>query len=232
MWCAIEDFDRDITFIVDSKNTKLKSAQQNKARIWAVSLKWWWTVINLPDVCFSALSELVEEFGVNEEKIWQLLQQIYNGTLNPYRSVYLYLFSEDKLLPLDPHVRQLQRSEKDLFTAFRAKCTEEENYQVYMDFDKVFHRFYAYFDNNEIVSLWTYFKINDDDKVVLPSIITREEYRWKWYGKAVVNLITHKLLEEWFTPRYRADPENIASRGLAKALWYEELFEWFLLSMI
>ena len=134
-------------------------------------------------------------------------------------------------MPIDPNVRQLERSEKALFNAFREKCSEEDKYEVYMDFDIIFHKFYAYFYNNEIVALWDYCKIHDDDNVALPSILTREDCRWKWYGKAVVNVITHKIIEDGLVPRYRADPKNIASKNIAKSLWYEEVFDWYSLAM-
>lgn len=230
-WCNIEDFDSGIKFIVDSQNPKLTNTKKIKEEIQVLSLRNWWTVINVSDECFDELSEIIQKFWINQEKTGELLQGKYTWVLTPYCSVQSYLFTDEKLTPIDSNVRKLERSEKAIFEAFREKCSEEDKYEVYMDFDVTFHEFYAYFYNNEIVALWDYCKIHDEDKVALPSIITREDCRWKWYGKAVVNAISHKIIEEWLVPRYRADPKNIASRNIAKSLWYEEIFDWFSLAM-
>lgn len=230
-WCNIEDFDNKITFVLDSKNPKLSNTKKIKEEIKILNLRNWWTIINVSDEIFPKLSEIIEKFWVEEDKIWQLLQREYSWTLDLYRKTQLYLFTDEKLEPIDPNIRKLDKSEKTLFNEFRAKCSEEDNYKVYMDFDVEFHEFYAYFVWNEIVALWDYCKIYDEDKVALPSIITREDYRWKWYGKKVVNVITHKIIESWLIARYPVDPQNMASINLAKSLWYEELFDSYSLSI-
>ena len=43
--------------------------------------------INVSDECFPELSEIVQNFWVNQEKIWELLQRKYKWVLTPYCSV-------------------------------------------------------------------------------------------------------------------------------------------------
>lgn len=230
-WCNIEDFNSGITFVIDSKNPKLVNTKKIKEEVQIVNFKNWWTIINVSDEIFPEISEIIQKFWIDEDKIWALLKSKYKWTLSPYHKMQLYLFSDEKLTPIDSNIRKLEKSEKSLFDNFRAKCSEEDNYQVYMDFDVDFHHFYAYFYKNEIVALWDFCKIYDEDKVALPSIITKEDCRWKWYGKAVVNALTHEIIKLWLVARYPVDPKNIGSITIAKSLWYEDIINSCSLSM-
>jgi len=99
------------------------------------------------------MTELINQYGINAEKIGQLLEITFDGELQAYFSVRSYLFDESKLLPKDPNIRRLEKHEKPLFDTFMEKCSEQERYEVYMDFEDDFHNFYAYFVDGEIVAL-------------------------------------------------------------------------------
>jgi hypothetical protein len=73
--------------------------------------------------------------------------------LVPYYSVRSYLFTDEKLLPIDNNIRKLDKSESALFKAVIEKYTEQERDEVYMDFEALFHNFYAYFVDGDIVAL-------------------------------------------------------------------------------
>lgn len=230
-WCNVTDFDSGITFVLDSTNPRLANTKKAKEEIQVLSFKNWWTVVNVSDDYYSELLEIIQNFWLDDEKMGQSLQNKYGWVLSPYHSVRLYLFTDEKLVPIDNNIRKLNISEKKLFDSFMEKCSEEEKYEVYMDFEASFHNFYAYFVNEDIVAIGEFCKIHDDDIVVIPSIITREDCRWKWYWKAVVNAMTYKMLEWWFVPQYRCDPKNIASRKIAESLWYEEILNGYSLRM-
>ncbi|MCX6822443.1 MAG: GNAT family N-acetyltransferase [candidate division SR1 bacterium] len=229
--CKVTDFDRGVTFILDSQNPKLANTKKINEEIQVLTYKNGGTIINVPDECYEELKEIIQTFGIDDEKIGQLLQKKYKGKLSSYHSVRLYFFENEKLLPIDNNIRKLEKSEKALFDAFMDKCTEQERYDVYMDFEAKFHNFYAYFQDGDVVALGEYCKIHDEDEIVLPSIITKENYRGKGYGKAVVNAMTHKIIESGLISQYRADPKNIASINLAKSLGYEEVIEGYSLAM-
>ncbi|MBP8016673.1 GNAT family N-acetyltransferase [Candidatus Gracilibacteria bacterium] len=229
--CTIEDFNSGINFILDSENSKLENTKKIKEEICVLNFKNGGTIINVADECFSELKEIIQNFGVNDEKIGQLLQKKYKGILVSYYSVRSYIFNCEKLVSIDQNVRKLKKSEKKVFDDFMGKCTENERYNVYMDFETDFHNFYAYFYEDNIVAIGEYSKIHGDDEVVSLSIIVKEGCRGKGYGKAVVNAMTHKIIEASLVPQYRADPKNIASINLAKSLGYEELINGFSLSI-
>lgn len=230
-WCNVEDFNSGVTFVIDSKNPKFVNTKKINEEIQIVNFKNWWTIINVSDGLFTEVSEIVQRFWIDEERIWELLKSKYKWRFVSHHKTQLYLFSDDRLLPIDPNIRKLERSEKKLFDDFRSKCSNEDNYNVYMDFEENFHHFYGYFIEDEIVALWDFCKIYDEDKIALPSIITREDCRWKWYGKAVVNTITHEIVKLWLVARYPVDPKNIGSLAIAKSLWYEEIINSYSLSI-
>jgi hypothetical protein len=86
-----------------------------------------------------------------------------------------------------------------------------------MDFEALFHNFYAYFVDGDIVALWEYCKIHDEDDIVILSIITRGDCRWKWYWKAVVNAMTHKIIEKWLVHNIAQIPKILPQEVLLKA---------------
>ena len=222
-WCEASDFERGVTYILDSQNPRPANAKKAKEEVQIQQFKDGGTTINVTDECFKELQEIIQEFWIDTEKIGELLQKKFSWKLSSYASVRLFIFNNEKLQPPDSQVRKLEKSEKPLFDAFMEKCSEAEREEVYMDFGASFHNFYAYFVSGEIVALGEFCKIHDEDIIVIPSIITRADSRGKWYGKAVVNVMTHKMLEQGFIPQYRCDPGNTGSRNLAKSLGYEEI---------
>lgn len=230
-WCAIADFDKGLTLLIDSQNSKLTNTKKIKEEIQVLHMIEGGTIINVNDNDVDELNEIITVYGLDDRKIAELLQRKYKWTFSPYYSKKLYLFNTNKLLQLHPNVRKLEISERDLFDAFMAKCSEDERYNVYMDFDADYHNFYAYIDGNEIVALGEFCKIQEEDAIVIVSIITGESYRGKWYGKAVVNDMTIKIIEEGWVPQYSVDPLNTASINLSKSLWYEELLSGYSLAM-
>lgn len=83
----------------------------------------------------------------------ECLEKRYGGVVSPYRSIRSYLFTDEKLLPADPHVRKLDRSEKSAFGAFMDRCSEQEREEVYMDFEADFHNFFAYVADDRIAAI-------------------------------------------------------------------------------
>lgn len=182
-------------------------------------------IISVHDKYVGRVTDLIDREWYNFDGLknaFQFLVQKNTKILWPVAS--LYLFSTEKLLPLDSRVEQIWNKDKKMYDHFMKSCVDGEIKEVNMDFEDLTHRFFILHQDWNIVSLCNY-SIDEKTKIAHIWIITPKKYQWNGYGKALVNTVVQDILKNNFVPQYRADTTNIASCKIAESLGFTPVLE-------
>lgn len=163
-----------------------------------------------------AIEDLQKKFELTTQK----KTQVYGPVIS------FYLFSTDKLLPINSSIEKLEITDKKIFDDFIGSCVDGEMQEVDMDFMSPHHHFFILRHEWEVVSLGNY-SLDETGKTPIAHIwiVTPKRHAWKGFGKELVSAMTHNILNKELVPQYRAKSSNAASLKIAESLWFTPVIE-------
>lgn len=133
-----------------------------------------------------------------------------------------YSLSRNALWKASSSVRKLLSSDENSYNDFLRACLPEDVNKVDMDFQNNFHRFFGYFHNEELQSVWNYQTDDEEDKLAHIWIITRPDSTGRGYAWEVVNALLQDIFDCGLLPQWRVHIDNIASNALADRFGFSE----------
>lgn len=186
-----------------------------------------WRVISVNNKYFQKIKSLINykwyDFNILRKEFENLTQKKSNIF---WPVISLYLYSTEKLLPINYQVKKIEIKDKKIYDDFFKSCLDSEKKEVDMDLEDLTHRFFVLYNEKKVVSMGNY-SIDEKTNIAHIWIITPKKYQWRGYGKQLVNTIIHDILSNNLIPQYRAKNTNIASLKIAKSLWFEPVLETF-----
>jgi RimJ/RimL family protein N-acetyltransferase len=121
-------------------------------------------------------------------------------------------------------VKRLGPEDAAAFEEMSAACSEDDldNGYVELDHDLVF----GAFASGAMVSRTSAYGMYDRDGIFDIGYVSRPEARGKGYGKLCASMITQAIFDSGRIAMIRAQPTNLGSVGIARALGFAELGAW------
>lgn len=169
----------------------------------------------------SKYSKDLSELLYNKDRKSLLTEYFYSKKIN-VKIQEMYRMKKDCLVDVNiENVVSFNENNKEAyFNAF--EHTNDINYKQ-LKWEKMVKYKYIYgvIEDNKFVSIG--FVSNIDENGANIVIETKEKYRKKGYGKAVVEKISRDLIRDNIVPIYWVNKENIASINLAKSLGFVKI---------